>query len=183
MLSLSKIALFSLISFAALAFAIPAPETRQVNAKTLLTNANNQVVQTILPVGCVNSNNATAGLVGPILANVTYIVNGLVTDLQGASFDGCTSQEILGLVATLLNEILGPLGVACGQNSGLLTLVGGLVSAIVELVQVVLGLVGVLVAELLVLLIGNGCAGIIRDLGLGPLIDCLGLGNLLGSLL
>ncbi len=52
-----------------------------------------------------------------------------------------------------------------------------------ELVQVVLGLVGVLVAELLVLLIGNGCAGIILGLKLSPLIDCPGLGSLLSSLL
>ena len=56
-------------------------------------------------------------------------------------------------------------------------------SVIVELVQVVLGLVGVLVADLLVLLIGNGCAGIILGLKLGPLIDCLGLGKLLQGLL
>ena len=56
-------------------------------------------------------------------------------------------------------------------------------SAIVKLVQVVLELVGALVAELLVLLIGNGCARIIVGLDLGSLIECLGLDNLLGSLL
>ena len=56
-------------------------------------------------------------------------------------------------------------------------------SAIVKLVQVVLELVGALVAELLVLLIGNGCAGIIIGLDLGSLIECLGLDNLLGTLL
>jgi len=54
---------------------------------------------------------------------------------------------------------------------------------IVELVQVVLGLVGPLVAELLVLLIGNGSAGVILGLKLGPLINCLGLGSLLQGLL
>lgn len=47
----------------------------------------------------------------------------------------------------------------------------------------VLGLVGELVAELLVLLIGNGCAGIILGLKLDPLINCLGLGSLLQGLL
>jgi hypothetical protein len=56
-------------------------------------------------------------------------------------------------------------------------------SVIVELVQVVLVLVGPLVAELLVLLIGNGSAGVILGLKLGPLINCLGLGNLLQGLL
>ena len=167
MLSLSKVALFSLISFAALVLAITAPEPRQLNAKTLLTNANNQVVQTIYPVGSsaylsfsvmvlysiygfrigrVNSNNATADLVGPILEDVTEIVSGLVSDLKGASLSGSTTQDILELVATLFKvlfplssvvspltlfvgqNILGPLGVACGENSDLLTLVGELVS-------------------------------------------------------
>ena len=52
----------------------------------------------------------------------------------------------------------------------------------VELVNVVLGLVGVLVVELLVLLIGNGCAGTILGLNLKALIDSLGLGGLLGTL-
>ena len=56
-------------------------------------------------------------------------------------------------------------------------------AAIVELIQVVLGLVGPLVANLLALLIGNGCAGIIVQLGLTDLINCLGLGQTLGSLL
>ena len=168
MLSLSKIALFSLISFAALALAVPAPEPRQSNAKTLLTNANSQIVQTMYPVGssayllfsvmllyayglrigCVNSNNATAGSVGPIITEVTEIVSDLVSGLRGSSLSGCTTQDILELVATLLKvlfplppvvfpltrfvgqNILDPLGVACGQNSGLLGLVGGLVSVI-----------------------------------------------------
>jgi hypothetical protein len=48
---------------------------------------------------------------------------------------------------------------------------------------VVLGLVGPLVASLLALLIGNGCAGIIVNLGLSDLIACLGLDKLLGGLL
>ena len=46
----------------------------------------------------------------------------------------------------------------------------------------VLWLVGGLVGELLVLLIGNGCAGTILGLNLSALIDCLGLSSLLGSL-
>jgi hypothetical protein len=51
MFSLSKIALFSLISFATLALAIPAPEPRTDNAKALLANANNQIAGIIAPVG------------------------------------------------------------------------------------------------------------------------------------
>jgi hypothetical protein len=45
---------------------------------------------------------------------------------------------------------------------------------------VVLALVGGLVGELLVLLIGNGCASILLTLKLGALINLLGLGGLLG---
>ena len=44
----------------------------------------------------------------------------------------------------------------------------------------VVALVGGLVGELIVLLIGNGCAGLILDLHLGDLINALGLGGLLG---
>ena len=51
MLSLSKIALFSLISFATLALAITAPEPRSVNARALFTAANVQIVNTMCPVG------------------------------------------------------------------------------------------------------------------------------------
>ena len=51
MLSLSKIVLFSLISFATLALAIPAPEPRSANTKALFAGANNQLVNTMYPVG------------------------------------------------------------------------------------------------------------------------------------
>lgn len=54
---------------------------------------------------------------------------------------------------------------------------------VVELLDVVLALVGGLVGELLILLIGNGCAGVILELKLLDLINCLGLGGLLGHIL
>lgn len=44
----------------------------------------------------------------------------------------------------------------------------------------VLALVGGLVGELLILLIGNGCAGILLKLKLSVLLNLLGLGGLLG---
>lgn len=50
---------------------------------------------------------------------------------------------------------------------------------VVKLLDVVLALVGGLVAELLILLIGNGCALVILELKLTDLINCLGLGGLL----
>jgi hypothetical protein len=92
--------------------------------------------------------NPSTDTVTSILADVTGIVSGLASDLQGASLSGCSTQDILELVATLLKvlfplpsvvfpltrfvgqNILGPLGVACGENSGLLSLVGELVSVI-----------------------------------------------------
>jgi hypothetical protein len=53
---------------------------------------------------------------------------------------------------------------------------------VVELLNVVLALVGGLVGELLILLIGNGCAGILVDLNLLVIIKLVGLGGLLGHL-
>jgi hypothetical protein len=53
---------------------------------------------------------------------------------------------------------------------------------VVELLNVVLVLVGGLVGELLILLIGNGCAGILVDLDLIAIIKLVGLGGLLGHL-
>jgi hypothetical protein len=126
--------------------------------------------------------NNTVPNIEPILSSVVVIIDGLVGDLQGSGL-GCTVQELLELVAALLETILYPLSTACGSNSDLLGLVGGLVAAIVALVQVVLALVGPLVAQLLALLIGNGCAGIIVGLGLNDLLACLGLNKLLSGLL
>ena len=122
MFSLSKIALFSLISFATLALAIPAPEPRQENAKTLIADANIRLEQAMFPVGssaylsdsvtllyahglriaCVNSANATVDDVGPIIVTVTEIVIELTDALGGASLSGCTSQDVLGLISALL---------------------------------------------------------------------------------
>jgi len=55
-------------------------------------------------------------------------------------------------------------------------------AAVVELLDVVLVLVGGLAGELLILLIDNGCAGILLRLKLGVLVNLLGLGGLLGQL-
>lgn len=58
-------------------------------------------------------------------------------------------------------------------------------AAVVGLLDVVLALVGGLVGELLILLIDNGCAGILLKLKFsvfGALINLVGLGGLLGSL-
>ncbi|KAN0137740.1 hypothetical protein V8E53_004224 [Lactarius tabidus] len=182
MFSLSKIALFSLISFATLALAIPAPEPRTATAQDLLTGACARLANTIQPLSYCTPSNNTAYYIDPIVSDVTTILTELNAALKGSDL-GCTVQELLELVANLLQIILGPLGTACASNSGLLGLVGELVAAIVALVQVVLGLVGPLVASLLALLIGNGCAGIIVNLGLSDLIACLGLDKLLGGLL
>ncbi|KAI9465355.1 hypothetical protein BJY52DRAFT_1388878 [Lactarius psammicola] len=185
MFSPIKIALFSLISFAALAVAIPAPEPRHADAKALITGTNVLLKKALLPIAHVNSANATSEYVTPVIGEVVEIVTDLVDALRGSGLSGCgcTKDDILVLISTTLQIIFGTLGPACGSYSGLSSLIGGLVSVIVELVQVVLGLVGGLVTELLVLLIGNGCAGVILGLKLGPLIDSLGLGSLLGSLL
>jgi len=178
MFSLSKIALFSLISFATLALALPAPEPRSVNAKTALTDATKRLEICMLPVACATPSNNTANNIVPILTEATSILTELTYTLEGASL-GCTVEELLELVADLVKTILDPLNTACGSNSELLGLVGGLVAAIVALVQMVLGLVGPRVTNLLALLIANGCVKIILGLGLSDLIDCLGLGGVL----
>jgi hypothetical protein len=185
MFSPIKIALFAFISFATLAIAIPTPEPRHADAKALIADCNGRLQSAILPIGQLNSGDLTPEYVSPILGDVIEIINDLIGGLQesGLSGCGCTSQDILELIASTLQIILQPLGLACGSNSDLLPLLGGLVSVIVQLVQVVLGLVGPLVFNLLALLIGNGCAGVILGLNLGPLIDCLGLGGLLQGLL
>ncbi|KAH9046786.1 hypothetical protein EDB84DRAFT_1435231 [Lactarius hengduanensis] len=185
MFSPIKVALFAFISFATLAIAIPAPEPRRADAKALITGTNVLLRKAMLPIAHVNSANATSEYVTPVLDQVVEIVVDLVDALKGSGLSGCgcTSQDILELVSTTLQIILGTLGPACGSNSGLLPLIGGLVSVVVELLQVVLGLVGGLVTELLVLLINNGCAGVVLGLRLDPLIDCLGLGSLLQGLL
>ncbi|KAF8262300.1 hypothetical protein EI94DRAFT_715290 [Lactarius quietus] len=105
MFSLSKIALFSLISFATLAFAIPAPEARSASAKALLYNANDQIATAMLPVACATSTNATADYVAPLLTEVTQILDGLVSDLEGSDLSGCTTQEILTLLSNLLSVL------------------------------------------------------------------------------
>ncbi|KAH9067538.1 hypothetical protein EDB87DRAFT_3591 [Lactarius vividus] len=185
MFSPIKVALFAFISFATLAVAIPAPEPRHADAKALITGTNVLLRKALLPIAHVNSANATSEYVSPAIDQVVEIVTELVDALRGSSLSGCgcTSQDILELVSATLQIILGTLGPACGSNPDLLPLLDGLVSVVVELVQVVLGLVDGLVNELLVLLINNGCAGIILGLRLGPLINSLGLGSLLQGLL
>ena len=125
MLSLSKIALFSLISFATLALAVPAPEPRSVNTRALFAGANVQIVNTMCPVGLstclsfsspllyayglriayVTPSNNTAANIGPILTEVTSIVNEFIIALKGSNLD-CSVQEILELVADLIKVLL-----------------------------------------------------------------------------
>ena len=125
MLSLSKIALFSLISFATLALAIPAPKPRSSNTKALFTGVNGQLVNTMYPVGssaclsfsstllyayslrvaCATPSNNTAVNIDPILTEVISVVNGLIYSLKESGLD-CTVQEILELVADLLKVLL-----------------------------------------------------------------------------
>jgi hypothetical protein len=49
MLSLFKVALFSLISFATLALAMPASEPRTLNAKDLLNDVKDQIGNALAP--------------------------------------------------------------------------------------------------------------------------------------
>jgi hypothetical protein len=125
MFSLSKIALFSLISFATLALAIPAPEPRTASAKDLLSGACAQVANIIQPLCsstclsfsfiylyayglriayCTPSNN-TAYYIDPIVSEVTSTLTELIAALKGSDL-GCTVQELLELVANLLQVLL-----------------------------------------------------------------------------
>ena len=129
MLSLPKIALFSLISFATLALAITAPEPRSVNARALFTAANVQIVNTMYPIDSstfisfsstllytyglriayVTPSNNTAANIGPILTEVTSIVNKFIIALKGSNLD-CSAQEILELAADLIKVLLSSSG-------------------------------------------------------------------------
>ena len=123
--SLSKVVLFSLISCATLALAISAPEHRSSNTKALLAGANIQLATTMCPVGsstCISffstllyayglriayatpSNNTVANI-GPILAEVTSILNELLNAFKGTNHD-CTMKEVVQLVADLLKVTL-----------------------------------------------------------------------------
>ncbi|KAI0264185.1 hypothetical protein BC834DRAFT_970911 [Gloeopeniophorella convolvens] len=177
MLSSFKLALFALVAFAALVLASPTAETRgSTDVKGLFTDTNNQLKGVFASWG---SGTVTPAVFTAGVSQASTIVRTLTVNLKGASLDGCgCGSDILGLVAELLLIILGPINTACGYNSGLLGLVGGLIALLVELIEVVLALVGVLVVELVVLLLGNGCLTIILGLSVsvvGPLLSCLGL--------
>ena len=125
MLSLSKIALFSLISCATLALAIPAPEPRSSDTKALFAGANVQLMTTMCPVGSstflsfsstllcayglriayATPSNNTATNIDPILAEVTSILNELLNAFKGTYHD-CTAKEVVELVADLLKVTL-----------------------------------------------------------------------------
>ncbi|KAI0251240.1 hypothetical protein BJV78DRAFT_1154628 [Lactifluus subvellereus] len=185
MLSPLKLALIAIISFTTLAVATPTLEARSQDPKALISDANWRLERAVLPFYFVTPANATSDCFVPIIEEVVEIVGGLLSALEVSSLSGCdcTSQDILVLTATTLEIILGSLGVAYGSDAGLTHLLGGLVALIVQLVDVVLALVGGLVGELVLLLIGNGCAGTILGLNLGGLINSLGLGSLLGHIL
>ncbi|KAI0302438.1 hypothetical protein B0F90DRAFT_1714752 [Multifurca ochricompacta] len=181
------LSLFAFITFATLVIAMPSTELRPrtPNAKTFITSTNTLLERTLLPVVYVTSANATSNNITPIITEVVEIVADLVVSLQGIDLTGCgcTTSQILEELAVTLKIIFEPLGIACGYDLNLALLLSNLIAVIIQLVDVVLALVGALVVELLVLLIGNGCAGTILGLNLGPLIDCLGLGGLLGHIL
>ncbi|KAI0002112.1 hypothetical protein BJV74DRAFT_817006 [Russula compacta] len=185
MFSPLKIALFSLISLATLALAVPTQQDRSQDLKALISSTNLALQSAVQPLNYLTSANETSDCIGPVIYEVVVIVTELVSDLQGSSLSGCgcTTHDIVELIAITLNIIFEPLGIVYGSYSGLGALLGNLVSVIVELLDVVLALVGGLVWELLALLIGNGCARVILNLQLGPLINALGLGGLLGNLL
>ncbi|KAF8483878.1 hypothetical protein DFH94DRAFT_819960 [Russula ochroleuca] len=183
-----KVALFAFISFAALALAIPSPvgqlQPGSQDPRALILSCNDQLAVAVLPLHYLTHANATSECVGAVIEEVVDILEMLVGALSGLSLSGCgcTVHDIIASIAITLKIIFEALGIVFGLYSGLDSLLGPLVALVVELLKVVLALVGGLVGELLILLISNGCAGIILDLKLGPLINCLGLGGLLGHL-
>ncbi|KAN0125538.1 hypothetical protein V8E52_000745 [Russula decolorans] len=181
MFSLVKFALFSLISFATLALAIPSPAGQPNDPRALIAKANDALQGTVLPLNYVNSANATHGCIDPILQEVVGIVWELTWALKELHLAGCgCTYDIIALIAIHLKIIFGAVDTLHGSFSDLGPLLGDLVAAVVALLDVVLALVGGLVGELLILLIGNGCAGILLKLKIGVLINLLGLGGLLG---
>ncbi|KAF8504840.1 hypothetical protein F5888DRAFT_1903714 [Russula emetica] len=184
MFSLVKFALFFFIAFATLALAIPSPADQPKDPRALIANANAVIEGTVLSLNYVNSANATSGCIGPVLQEVAGIVSELTWALKELDLAGCgCTYDIIALIATLLKIIFGAIGTLQGSFSDLEPLLGDLVAAVVELLDVVLALVGGLVGELLILLIDNGCAGVLLRLKLdvlGVVINLLGLGGLLG---
>ncbi|KAI0274088.1 hypothetical protein BGY98DRAFT_936096 [Russula aff. rugulosa BPL654] len=185
MFSLVKLALFSLIAFATLALAIPSPANplNDPDPRGLIAKARTAVAETVVPLNYVDSFNGTSGCI-PVLQEVAVIVRELTWALKGLNLVGCgCTYDIIALIADLLKTIFEAIDVLQGSVSDLEPLLGDLVAAVVELLNVVLALVGGLVGELLILLIGNGCAGILLKLKLSVLsvlINLLGLGGLLG---
>ncbi|KAN0137741.1 hypothetical protein V8E53_004225 [Lactarius tabidus] len=183
MFSLSKITLFSLISFATLALAMPAPEPRTANAKDLLTTANENLGNVLTSITSVTQSNDTADSISSIISEVQSIINELVEDLGGSSLSDSSMKEILGQVANVFETVLKPLSTASSSNSDLSGLLGDLVTSLVALVKAIFELVGSHPVQLVALLVSNGCAGIIAKLGLTDLIDSLDLNGWLSSLL
>ncbi|KAH9976273.1 hypothetical protein BGW80DRAFT_910538 [Lactifluus volemus] len=157
MLSL-KITLLAFAFFATLSYAIPSSPRSSKDPKALITDASARIVQTFDPFYHVPPN-----------AKPDYLAS-ILNELQW--------EDILVLVATLIKDIIDPIVVACGSYSDLTSLLNNLITVLVQLVDVVLAVVGVSVAELVLLLIRNGCAATILGLNLSGLIQCFGLREL-----
>jgi len=181
MFSPLKVVLFAFISFAALALAIPSPASPSKDPRDVILGYNNALNIAVDPLRYVTTVNATSDSITPVLDEVCGILAELINDLSlsSLSFCDCTVHDIIALIAITLEIIFEALGICYNSFSGLGPLLGNLVTLIVKLLDVVLALVGGLVTELLVLLIGNGCALVILDLKLTDLINLLGLGGLL----
>jgi len=178
MFSLAKFALFSLVFFATLALAIPSPAGHRDDPRALIAKAN---VDLKLTFNSVNSTNATSGCIDSVLQEAAGIVRELTRALKGLNLTGCgCTYDIMALIAFQLKIIFGAIDTLHGSFSDIESLLGDIVDAVADLLNVVLSLVGGLVGELLILLIGNGCAGVLLKLKLGVLINLLGLGGLLG---
>ncbi|KAH9956258.1 hypothetical protein BC827DRAFT_804272 [Russula dissimulans] len=202
MLSL-KIAFFAFLSFATLALAIPTSDARgqYQDPKAAISSANVALQSAVLPlclcclpstfratyahhpcIAYVTHANVTSDCLESVIDDITVIVFGLIGELRLSSLSacGCSANEIVGLIAVTLEIILNSLYNVYILYPGLVSLLGQLIVLVVELLEVVLTLVGGLVGELVFLLIGNGCAGVILKLNLSAIIHVLGLGGLLG---
>ncbi|KAI0289375.1 hypothetical protein BC826DRAFT_971017 [Russula brevipes] len=185
MLSPVKIALFAFISFATLALAVPSPAGHVNDPKALIISANVALEKILFPLTHLTAANATSDCIVPVINEVVETVDELIIALQNSSLSGCgcTGHDIIKLVAITLEIIFKALSIVHGSYSDLGVLLGDLISRILVLLDVVVALVGGLVGELLFLLLGKNCVGILLDLKLGALLDFLGLGGLLGHLL
>ncbi|KAF7976328.1 hypothetical protein HWV62_5871 [Athelia sp. TMB] len=194
MFSFSKIAVFATLTLSVFTSAKPfAREASVQGAEAILTNLKTAVTPLAAQLASVKSNNATAGVVGPIVDKITAAISTATTSakaLKGQPQDvvlsSATSDEIVPLqnVAKLVTDILVLLvptvvGLARivgpgGDLTGVLPPIGvGLSGLLGALVLGVAGLVTELIPVVQGLLAGLG--GLVTTLGLGGLLIALGL--------